>query len=239
MYRKSPHISIANIKLVERVLKIKEQDILKWPEYTRETVENLCSEIFLLRYNPYIPPEIIRKSVFKQFKQEKGVLDEEIYNRVYRGLLQFWEQYYEDGEFKRKVISRLKKYISSDHIYSSPNHLVECSTDATDLRLELPMFVVAPGSTYEVQKIVELANEMNFHLVPRGGGSGLTGGAIPARRRTVVLSLSRMKKILEINKEKRYLCAQSGVITLNAIREAEKKGLLFTVDPASKASSSL
>jgi len=239
MYRKSPHISIANVKLVERVLKIDKQEILKWPEYTRETVESLCSEMFLIRYNPYIPPEVVHKSVFKQLEDEKGVLDEDVYNKVFNGLKRFWEEYLEDKEFTKKVIARLKKHISPDHIYSSPNHLVECSTDATDLRVELPMFVVAPGSTEEVKKIVELANEMKFHIVPRGGGSGLTGGAIPAKPRTVVLSLSRMKKILDINKQWMYLCAQAGVITLNATKEAEKFGLLFTVDPASKASSSL
>ncbi len=239
MYRKSPHISIANLKLVERVLQIEEQEILKWPEYTRETVESLCSEMFLIRYNPFIPCEVVSESVFKQLEDEKGIIDEDVYNLVSTQLKKFWQEYLEDKEFKKSVISRLKKLISPDHIYTSPNNLVECSTDATDLRIELPMCVVAPGSTEEVKKVVDLANEMKFHIVPRGGGSGLTGGAIPAMSRTVVLSLSRMKKILKISKSRMYMCAQAGVITLNAIKEAAKHGLLFTVDPASKASSSL
>ncbi len=239
LYRKSPHISIPNVKLINRVLGIDEQEIKKWPEYTRESVENLCAEMFLIRYNPYIPPKVVYKSVFKQLEDERGVLDEEVYHLVVKGLNKFWQEYLEDIEFRKKLISRLKRYISPNHIYSSENHLVECATDATDLRGELPLLVVAPGSTEEVKKIVELANEMKFHIVPRGGGSGLTGGAIPARRRTVVVSLSRMKKILEINKKDMYFCTQAGVITLNAAKELEKHGLLFTVDPASKASSSV
>ncbi len=239
MYRKSPHISIANIKLIERVLGIPEKEVLKWPEYTRQTVESLCSEMFLIRYNPYIPPEVVYKSVFKQLEDEKGVLDEDVYNILFNGLKRFWKEYLEDKEFSKKVISRLKKYIAPEHIYTSPNHLVECATDATDLRVELPMFVVAPGNTEEVKKIVELANEMKFSIVPRGGGSGLTGGAVPCKPKTVVLSLSRMKKILTIDKNNMYFCAQTGVITLNAAQEVAKYGLLFTVDPASKASSSL
>lgn len=239
LYRKNPHISIPNVKLIKRVLGINEAEIEKWPEYTKETVENLCAEMFLIRYNPYIPSKVVYKSVFKQLEEERGVLDEEVYNLVYEGLNKFWKEYLEDREFRKKLISRLKKYISPDHIYSNANHLVECSTDATDLRVELPIVVVAPASTQEVKKVVELANEMKFHIVPRGGGSGLTGGAIPARRRTVVLSLSRMKKILEINKKDMYFCTQAGVITLNAAKEVEKHGLLFTVDPASKASSSI
>ncbi len=239
MYRKNPHISIANIKITKRVLGITEKEILSWPEYTRETVEALCCEIFLIRYNPFIPAEVVFKSVFNQLENERGVLDEEIYKRVQDGLNRFWEEFLSEQEFKNRVISRLKKYIDPEHIYSAPNNLVECSTDATDLRVELPMFIVAPASTYEVQKVVELANEMGFYIVPRGGGSGLTGGAVPARPRSVVLSLSRLKEIKEIDTKKKILCLDSGVITLTAINAAAQKGLLFTVDPASKASSSI
>ncbi len=239
MYKKNPHISIANIKITKRVLGIGEEEILSWPQYTRETVEALCSEMFLIRYNPFIPPEVVRKSVFKQLEDEKGVVDEEIYNRVHEGLSRFWDEFIGEQEFKKRVISRLKKIISPEHIYTAPNNLVECSTDATDLRVELPMFIVAPASTYEVQKVVEMANEMRFHIVPRGGGSGLTGGAVPARPRTVVLSLSRLKDIKKIDKIKGIMCLEAGVITLNAIKAASREGLLFTVDPASKASSSI
>ncbi len=239
MYRKNPHISIANINIAKRVLGISEKEILAWPEYTRETVEALCSEMFLIRYNPFIPPEVVFKSVFKQLENEKGVLDEEIYKIVQRGLNKFWEEFLAEEDFKKLVISKLKKYIDPEHIYNAPNNLVECSTDATDLRVELPMFIVAPASTYEVQKVVELANEMDFYIVPRGGGSGLTGGAVPARPRSVVLSLSRLKQIKEINTQDKIIKLEAGVITLTAIKEAAKKGLLFTVDPASKASSSI
>ncbi len=64
--------------------------------------------------------------------------------------------------------------------------------DATDLRLELPLLVVTPGTAEQVSAVVRLANEMQFALVPRGGGSGLTGGSIPARKRSVILSLTKL-----------------------------------------------
>ncbi|MCF8086422.1 MAG: FAD-binding oxidoreductase, partial [Desulfohalobiaceae bacterium] len=158
---------------------------------------------------------------------------------IRQGLEQFWQDFQEEQEFKGRVIQRLEKLMPREHIYTNPASLVQFSTDATDLRLELPMFIVAPGSTSEVRKIVILANEMEFSILPRGGGSGLTGGAIPLRPRSVVMSLSRMKKIDPVDERNKLLCAQAGVITQDAIQAASSRGLLLTVDPASKASSSL
>ena len=65
--------------------------------------------------------------------------------------------------------------------------------------MELPALVVFPENVRQIQGIIRLANEMGFPVVPRGGGSGLTGGAVPAKPRTVVLSLSRLKEITDID----------------------------------------
>ncbi len=236
---KTPHLSISKKEIAQRVLKISEEEFNEWPEDLQEITISLASELFLIRYNPFIPPQKVYKSVIERLKKERPFIEVEFYDQIYEGLQRFWREYLKDEEFKKEVISKLKEIIPEEHIYTSPNSLIECSTDATDLRVELPMLIVAPGSTEEIKRVVELANKMNFHIVPRGGGSGLTGGVVPLRRRTVVLSMSRMKKILNIDKDKKILCAQTGVITLNAIEEAAKNGLLLTIDPASKAASSL
>ena len=236
---KTPHLSISRKEIAQRVLKISEEEFSEWPEDLQELTVSLASELFLIRYNPFIPPQKVYKSVIERLKKEKPFIEVEFYDQIFEGLRRFWKEYLKDEKFKKEVINRLKKILPEEHIYTSPNSLIECSTDATDLRVELPMLIVAPGSTEEIKKVVELANKMNFHIVPRGGGSGLTGGAVPLRRRTVILSMSRMKKILNIDIDKKILCAQTGVITLNAIEEAAKKGLLLTIDPASKAASSL
>ena len=200
---------------------------------------NLAFELFIIRYNPFIPAESVANSVFKRLEAEKGSLTSEEYAQIKSGLEAFWDDFQKDQRFKSKVKQRLGRILPEEHIVSSPNSLVECATDATDLRLEVPMLLVAPGSTEEVRRIMDLANELEFYIVPRGGGSGLTGGAIPAARRSIILSLSRMKSILSIDTYDMVLCAQSGVITLNAIEAVAEHDLLFTVDPASKASSSL
>lgn len=239
MKQKHPHISISNKELIHRVLRLSDEEFNAWPESIQDLAMSLAAEIFLIRYNPFIPAREVYRSVFSRLEAEKMGLQEEYYTRLKQGLLDYWQEFEQDQNFREQVLQELRKILPAEHIVSQAHALVECATDATDLRLEVPMLLVAPGSTWEVQQLVQLAKKMQFCIVPRGGGSGLTGGAIPARRRCVILSLSRMKSILHIDQDQMLLCAQSGVITLNAIQAAQEKGLLLTVDPASKAASSL
>ena len=239
MPNKTPHISVPGHTILKRVLHIPPEEFQAWSEASRELATNLAFELFIIRYNPFIPAEAVTKSVFKRLEAQKNALTAEEFSQIKGGLEAFWQEYEEDQRFKSKVTERLRQIVPEEHIVASPNTLVECSTDATDLRLEVPMLLVSPGETEEVQRIIQLANELEFKIVPRGGGSGLTGGAIPATRRSIILSMSRMKSILSIDLKDKVLCAQTGVITLNAIEAVSKAGLLFTVDPASKASSSL
>ncbi|MGM0424701.1 MAG: FAD-binding oxidoreductase, partial [Thermodesulfobacteriota bacterium] len=239
MRQKHPHISIPNKDLVHRVLGLSAEELASWPESEQELAAALAAELFLIRYNPFIPAQEIYRSVSSRLDAEQSGLHQEIFTRLKQGLQAYWQEFLADQDFKDSLLQRMQKILPAEHIVSQPHALVECATDATDLRLEVPMLMVSPASTLEVQQIVQLAREMEFCIVPRGGGSGLTGGSIPARRRCVILSLSRMKSILSIDSQQMLLCAQSGVITLDAIRAAEEKDLLFTVDPASKAASSL
>ncbi len=239
MPQKAPHISISNRKLAEKVLNISFEEFEAWPEYVQELAVILCSEIFLIRYNPFIPPQETFKSVLGRLESERSGIDDQTYTFLKKELTRFWQEYREDERFRKYLLQRLKEILPTEHIIASPNSLVECATDATDLRMEIPLVIISPENTHEVQAIIRLANELEFKIVPRGGGTGLTGGAVPASRRTAIVSLSRMKDNLTIDPQTMLLCAQTGVITLSAIQAAEEKGCLFTVDPASKASSSL
>ena len=239
MPSKGPHISIGSEFLVERVLGIEPADFADWPEDVRELAILLAEELFLLRYNPFIDPGLVFISVQARFGEAKHALAEEYVSKLEQSIRGFWTTYQADKRFKELLIQRLSKRFASADIVTHANTLVECSTDATDLRMELPMMVVTPVSTEQIQFIVQLANELDFAIVPRGGGSGLTGGAIPAKRRSVILSLLKLRQILDVDPKSMVLCAQAGVITIDAIKAAGEQGLLFTVDPASKAASSL
>jgi FAD/FMN-containing dehydrogenase/Fe-S oxidoreductase len=193
----------------------------------------------MIRYNPFIPAENVHISVMERLKREKGALSPEYFHDLSSCLQGYWDRFDQDRKFTAKLLKQMASILPKNQISTSPHTLVECSTDATDLRMELPAMVVFPETTEQIQKIVRLANELGFAIVPRGGGSGLTGGAVPAKWRTVVLSMTRFNKILSVDADTKRLCAQTGVLTLNAGQEAARHGMLFTVDPASKAASSL
>ena len=239
MPQKGPHISLAPERLVKRVLGLPLEEFQTWPEYLQQLALDLAEELFIIRYNPFIPAKDVRQSVNARLQAERAALSPQYYRELSGCLERFWESFESDQKFKAALISRLSAILDKEQIVSASNNLIECSTDATDLRMELPALVVFPENTSQIQGIIRLANEMGFPIVPRGGGSGLTGGAVPAKPRSVILSLSRFKEIIDVDAQARTITVQSGVITLNAIQAAAAKGMLFTVDPASKAASSI
>jgi len=96
-----------------------------------------------------------------------------------------------------------------------------------------PMLVVRPQTIEAVQEVMRHAYARNLAIVPRGGGSGLAGGAI-ASSGEVVLDLSRLNRILEISPEDRLARVQAGVINSDVNAAAAEHGLWFAPDPASR-----
>ncbi|BCS87911.1 FAD-binding and (Fe-S)-binding domain-containing protein [Pseudodesulfovibrio sediminis] len=240
MAQLGPHISISDDQLITRAFGVVDMEqYADWPESVKLLAANLAAELFLVRYNPFIDPALVKKSVDRRLNMSKPMLDKEFAQILTKGIELFWERHNAELAFRESIINRLKAFMPENGIGDEPHCRVESATDSTDLRMELPMLVLFPENEKQIQDIVKLANEMHFGIIPRGGGTGATGGAIPAETRCVILSLSRFKKILGIDAENRILSVESGVITLDAIQAAAKEGLLFTVDPASKAASSL
>ncbi|BDQ33314.1 FAD-binding and (Fe-S)-binding domain-containing protein [Pseudodesulfovibrio portus] len=240
MAQLGPHISISDEQLITRAFGVVDMERFQnWPDKVKKLASNLAAELFLVRYNPFIDPEMVKKAVERRLNMSKPMLDREFAKILEKGIELFWERHDRELAFRDAIIDRLRAFMPEDAIGHEPHSRVESATDATDLRMELPMLVLFPETEAQIQSVVRLANEMDFGIIPRGGGTGATGGAIPAQARCVILSLSRFKKIIDIDPDERTLTTQSGVITLNAIQAAAKKGLLFTVDPASKAGSSL
>jgi hypothetical protein len=136
---------------------------------------------------------MIWQSVNDRLEAEAPSLSQVYLEPISRGLNRFWREHQDDMAFRKAVVDRLAQVMPREYVSAEPHTLVECSTDATDLRMELPLLVLFPETTEQIRQIVLLANEMEFAIVPRGGGSGLTGGAVPGRRRSVVLSLSKLK----------------------------------------------
>ncbi len=239
MQHKGPHISLTPERLIKRVLRLTLEEFQTWPVSLQELALSLAAEIFMVRYNPFIPPAMIKRSVKARLASERAAQAPEYFQMLTRCLKDYWQSYQRDRRFRLRLIVRLRTVMPKEYIVSDAHSLIECSTDATDLRMELPMLVLFPENTEQIKGVIRLANEIGFAIIPRGGGSGATGGAVPASPRSVIMSLARMNKIIDIDEQNHLLTAQAGVITQNAINAVAKKGLLFTVDPASKQASSL
>ncbi|MDL2279682.1 FAD-binding oxidoreductase [Desulfovibrio sp. OttesenSCG-928-G11] len=239
MFAKGPHISIDSASLVPRILHIDVAEFETWPEGVRRLAVDIAAELFLVRYNPFISAATVKNSVRERFETSRRSLAQHYAASIDEGITMFWSAHESDMAFRRAIIDRLRESLPEDCIDTRLNSLVENATDATDLRLELPLLVVTPETEEQVCAVVRLANEMSFSLVPRGGGTGLTGGAIPARKRTVMLSLTRLTYMGPVDVAGSSVTFGAGVITIDAYQAAARDKLRFSIDPASRAASSI
>ena len=132
---------------------------------------------------------------------------------------------------QHSVMDALLAAIGSDHVLTSRLERVTYSYDATWLEA-LPDVVVLPRTTAEVAAVMQIASRTRTPVVPRGAGTGLSGGTIPLMG-GIVLSLTRMKKIIEIDPEDSVAVVQPGVVNMELQRAAQRLGLFFPPDPAS------
>ena len=136
------------------------------------------------------------------------------------------------------LIAELAKLVGDEWLKSDPSDLAIYGSDWSKGLEPQPMAVVLPDSIEAVQAIVKLANKLEFSLVPSGGRTGLSGGAV-ALNREVVVAFDRMNSILEFDPVDRQVVCQPGVITEQLQQFADAKDLFYPVDFASSGSSQL
>jgi glycolate oxidase len=102
----------------------------------------------------------------------------------------------------------------------------------------VPEMVARPATTEEIQAIVRLADKHLFPIIPRGAGTGLSGGSLPVNN-GLVLDMTRMNRILEIDEENLVAVVEPGVVTFSIQQEVERRGLFYPPDPASLKTSTI
>ena len=136
------------------------------------------------------------------------------------------------------VLAALSEIVGEDWVKTDPADLQTYGTDWTRQFPVAPSVIVMPKTVAEVQAVVKLANEIPFKLVPSGGRTGLSGGAV-ATDGEVVLVLDRMNQILDFNAADRQVTCEAGVVTEQLQQFGESQGLFYPVDFASSGSSQL
>jgi len=135
------------------------------------------------------------------------------------------------------IIAELQEAIGPEKVLSSPVDLIAYSFDGT-FEQHVPDVVVLPEANEEVAAVVRVASRHDVPIVPRGMSSGLAGGSIPVRG-GIVMSLTRMNRILEIDRENMTATVQAGVVTADLQAEVEKLGLFYPPDPSSNRQSTI
>lgn len=132
--------------------------------------------------------------------------------------------------------AELASIVGREFVHTDKETRQICSKDYTENLSFEPDIVVMPASAEEISSIVRLANVHSVPVIPRGGGTGLSGGALPVYG-GICVSMERFRKIIEIDTENLQAVVEPGVITQVLQEECEKHGLYYPPDPASRGSS--
>jgi len=131
-----------------------------------------------------------------------------------------------------RLIDRFVDVVGKAGVLHTPEDLAVYSYDGTFAEGQ-PDLILLPETTEQVSQIVRLAGEARLPIVPRGMGSGLAAGSIPMPGGGIVICLTRMNHILEIDTQNATVSVEAGVVTADLQREVEKHGLFYPPDPSS------
>ncbi len=221
-------------------------------------------EILIYRRNPYLFQELVssagrRKRMFENAEKHLGIIEQNIGDeaRVHKVLVasrQLLDDFRNDVEKVPGLRRRMKRELGAvtgvSNVLFDPFTLVSHATDATDWRLYLPVAVVMPDKEEQLSPLLTAIAKMGLKAVPRGGGTGLTGGAVPLRPDCVVINTEKLDRIRGTRDmafklwdgqtaTAQVLEVEVGVITEKAHQYAGSRGLVFATDPTSAWASSI
>lgn len=221
----------------------------------------VLGDMWVVSRNPYIQDDLLenakrRQALFDalhhrlaqvEARLNHNTLAEQLLNAVRDAVKQFEAWFPEQIKLRQKVSRKLKKMTRADNIDFGGLARVSHATDATDWRVELPLVVLCPDTEQEVAEMVAACIELGLVIIPRGGGTGYTGGAIPLHANTAVinteklefLSLVEQVELPGVGVKVPTVRTGAGVVTKRVTELAERNGLVFAVDPTSHDASTI
>jgi glycolate oxidase subunit GlcD len=134
-----------------------------------------------------------------------------------------------------KLVKDLRAILKPEQVISDAEELLVYECDGLTHYRHRPRAVVFPSSTEEVSEVLRLLAREGVPLVPRGAGTGLSGGAL-AVGGGVCVELARMRRVLKVDAENRFAVVEPGVVNAQISRAAAAEGLYYVPDPSSQAS---
>ncbi len=217
----------------------------------------VLGDIWVVQRNPYLQDDLLDNAVRRKAlidalwhrlrEVEKRISDDSAQQVALlitsaRKAVQSFEQEFQTVAQLRKQAKRVfAKYTHADNVAFDGMSRVAHVTDATDWRVEYPFVVLKPDTEAEIPSLVKACIELGLTIVPRGGGTGYTGGAIPMVAMSAVinteklmdLGLVEMKPLPGHTTLVPVIYSGAGVVTRRVADAAELIGLVFAVDPTS------
>ncbi len=134
---------------------------------------------------------------------------------------------------RSRIIARLREVLPYEAVIDGDNELRAYECDGLTAYRCPPLAAVLPSSTEDVVSVLRICSEMNVPVVPRGSGTSLAGGALPTAD-SVVLGVSKMSSVLEIDYENRFVRVQAGITNLGVTDAVEANGFFYAPDPSSQ-----
>ncbi|MEW6260241.1 MAG: DUF3683 domain-containing protein [Thermodesulfobacteriota bacterium] len=215
-------------------------------------------DLFVIHRNPYVFQRILdgsaqRNRFFQAVRQdidtfERNTADSPEGRTIARAcraaFAELLDRVSKTEDSRRRLQQRLGKWVGMENVRFDPFTLAAHATDATNWRLHLPEAVVFPSKADEIPPLVREIAETGRFILPRGAGTGLTGGAVPTGASCVVINVEKLNRILDIGERSceapdgqmrtlHFIRLEAGVITEEAMRAASERGLVFATDPTS------
>ena len=149
------------------------------------------------------------------------------------------------AELRRRTLRALRRYTARDNVKFDGLSRVSHVTDATDWRVEYPFVVLTPDTEAEMAGLVKGCIDLGLTIIPRGGGTGYTGGAVPLTWKSAVINTEKLEAMGEVEmvaipgREQPVptVWTEAGVVTQRVSDAAERAGYVFAVDPTSAEAS--
>ncbi len=265
------YTSFSDREIVVRLLGEQAWNLLNQLRHERRTgrsarmLYEVLGDIWVVQRNPYLHDDLIdnperhralvvalEHRLHEMDKRRDPLIDQdrdklvgELITLARYAVKQFDLMFTEVAQLRETAAKLFAKHTRKDNIKFDGLSRVSHVTDATDWRVEYPFVVLTPDSEAEMASLVKACIALKLTVIPRGGGTGYTGGAVPLTWKSAVINTEKLEAISEVemvrlpgvDQEVATIYTEAGVVTQRVSDAAERAGFVFAVDPTSAEAS--
>src|SRR5574340_392317 len=261
------YTSFSDREIVIRLLGADAWDVLNTLRGERKTGRSarmlfeVLGDIWVVRRNPYLEDDLLdnpkrRKLLVDalrhrlheiEVRRQGNELVGQLLAAAGRAVREFEAWFADTASLRARILRRLAGVTRRDNIAFDGLARVSHVTDATDWRVEYPFVVLTPDSEAEMASLVAGLVELDLTIIPRGGGTGYTGGAVPLTDKAAVINTEKLEAMSAVELqhlpgiefEVPTIHCGAGVVTKRVMEAAELADLVFAVDPTSADTSTI